>query len=63
MNPCNPFRNPANIARVFSQYIRAIVHFIIWALIGLAAIAAGYVGIRAILVAVRFVLDALGIAN
>ena len=59
MIPSN--RDPLNFARIFSQYIRAIVQFIIWAVIGLAAIAAGYVGVRAILVAVRIVLRALGI--
>jgi hypothetical protein len=60
MNPCNPNRNPENLARLFSQYVRAIVQFIVWALIGLATIATGYVGVRAILVGVRTVLRALG---
>ena len=61
MNQYNPNRNPENLARIFSQYVRAIVQFIVWAIIGLAAIAAGYVSLRAILVAVRIVLTALGI--
>jgi len=34
---------------------------VIWAIIGLTAIAGGYVGIRALLVGVRIVLRALGI--
>lgn len=61
MNPYNPNINPENFARVFSQYVRAIVQFVIWAIIGLTAIAGGYVGIRALLVGVRIVLRALGI--
>ncbi len=61
MSPFNPFRNPENIAHIFAQYVRSMVQLLIWATIGLASLAATYVGIRAILVAVRYVLDALGI--
>ena len=61
MNPSNPIRNPENLARVFSMYVRALVQFTIWAIIGLAAVAGAYVGLRAILVAVTTVLKALGL--
>jgi hypothetical protein len=59
MNPLN--HNPEDFARIFSQYVRAIVQFVISAIIGMAVIAAGYVSIRAILVGVKIVLKALGI--
>ena len=61
MNSPNQHRNPEYLAQLFAQYVRAIVQIVIWATIGLASLAAGYVGVRAVLVAVRMVLNALGV--
>ena len=59
MTPSN--RDPLGFAHAFSQYVRAIVHILIWATIGLASAAGAYVALRATLVAVKIVLKALGI--
>ncbi len=61
MNLSNPFRNPENIARIFSEHVRSMVRILIWATIGMASLAVAYVCGRAILVGVRIVLGALGI--
>ena len=61
MNTPNPNRNPEYIARIFSQFVRALIQFLIWATLGLASVAAAYLAVRAILVAVRMGLKALGI--
>ena len=45
----------------YTAWIKAIIQLLIWSLIGLAVLAASYVGIRGILVAVKVVLNALGI--
>jgi len=59
MNPSN--RNPENFSRIFSQYVRALVQFLIWATIGLTSVAGAYIALRAVLVGVNTVLRALGI--
>ncbi len=56
-----PNYNLEDFARTFSQCIRAIVHILIWATIGFASIAATYVAARAVLIAVKTILQALGI--
>jgi hypothetical protein len=61
MNSYNPIRNPENFARVFSQYVRALVQLLIWATIGFVSIAGAYVAARTAWVAVKVVLRALGI--
>ncbi len=59
MNPSN--HNPENFVRVFSQYVRAIIRFLIWSILGFAGIAATYVAVRIVLVAVKAIFNALGI--
>jgi len=59
MNPSN--HNPENFSRIFSQYVRALVQFLISATIGLTAVAGAYIALRAVLVGVNIVLRALGI--
>jgi len=54
-------RNPQFLAQIFTQYIRAIVQILIWAVIGLASLAGAYVAVRAIWLGVGFVLKAIGI--
>jgi len=61
MNPFNFNRDPENFARLFSQYVRAIVWTLMWAIIAMATIAASYVAVRGIWVAARFVSKAIGI--
>lgn len=59
MMPSN--QNLQNFARAFSEFVRALVQFLIWATIGFVAIAATYVGARIVLVAAKTVLRSLGI--
>lgn len=59
MSPFN--QNPGDLVRIFVMYIKAIVQFLIWATIGLVSIAAAYVAARAVWVAVKTILQALGI--
>jgi len=61
MNSPSQFRDPEQWARLFAQYVRAIVSIVFWATIGLASLAAGYAGVRAVLVAVRTIFKALGV--
>ena len=57
----SPNTNPEHIARTFSQYVKAVVQILVWAVIGLASLAAAYVTIRALWIAVQMILQALGI--
>jgi len=61
MSPFNLNLNPQNLAQTFSQYIRAFVWLLLWAVIGLASLAAAYVAVRAIWVAVQLAMKAIGI--
>ena len=61
MNLFDPNNNLQNFTRIFSQFVLNMVYFLIWATIGLASLAATYVAIRALLVAVGHILRALGI--
>ena len=56
-----PNYNLEDFARTFSQGIRAIIHILIWVTIGFASIAATYVAARTVWVAVKTILQALGI--
>jgi hypothetical protein len=60
-NQMSPHPNPENLAQIFAQYVRAVVQVVIWATIGFAALAGGYVGLRAVVVGVKIVLKALGV--
>ena len=51
----------SGLARTYSAWIKAIIKLLAWSLIGSAVLAATYVGIRGILVAVKMILNALGI--
>ena len=51
----------SGFARTYSAWVRAIIKLLAWSLIGSAVLAATYVGIRGILVAVKMILNALGI--
>jgi hypothetical protein len=53
--------NPDNFVRVFSQYVWAIIQFLIWSILGFAGIAATYVAVRIVLVVVKAIFNALGI--
>lgn len=57
----SPNANPEYIARTFSQYVKAVVQILVWAVIGLTSLAAAYVTIRALWIAVQMILQALGI--
>ena len=59
MNPSN--HNPENFVRIFGQYVKAIVQFLIWIIIGFSAIATAYVTARVVLVAVKAIFTALGV--
>jgi hypothetical protein len=61
MIPSN--RDPLEFVHAFSRCVRAMVEFIVWAIIGLIAIAGGYLSVRALLVAIKIVLKALGIGG
>lgn len=50
-----------NLSAVFADSTRAAIHFLIWLVIGSASLAAAYLGIRVILIAVKIVSKALGI--
>jgi len=57
-----PFtQNLQNFARVFSDFVKSIVHILIWATIGFAGLAAAYVGCKIILVMAKTILRSLGI--
>ena len=49
------------LAGPYTAWIKAIIKLLAWSLIGSAFLAAAYVGIRGILVAVKIILNALGI--
>jgi hypothetical protein len=59
MSPFNFHIDPDNIARVFSQSVKAIVHILLWATIGLASLAAACVVLSGIWAAVKFALKAI----
>jgi hypothetical protein len=61
MSPFNLNLNPQNIAQTFSRFVRAIVWFLLWATIALASLAATYVAVRGIWVAVKLAMKAIGI--
>ena len=48
-------------AAVFTNCIKALVQFLLWLIVGLAALAGAYASVRVILVAVRLILNAFGI--
>jgi len=54
-------QNLRDYARAFSEFVRALVQFLIWATIGFVAIAATYVGARIVWVAAKTILQSLGI--
>lgn len=59
MKPFNFNQNPEDIAKTFSQYVRAIVQILIWSTIGLASLATACVALGGILAAVKFVLKTI----
>ena len=59
MSPLN--LNPQNISQMFSQYVKAIIWTLLWAIIGLASLAVAYVAVRGIWVAVKLAMQAVGI--
>ena len=54
-------RKLLHLAAIFADSIKAVIHFLIWLVIGSASLAAAYLGIRVILVAVKIISKALGI--
>ena len=61
MSPFNLNLNPQNLAQTFSQFIRALVWLLLWAIIGLASLATAYVAVRGIWVAVKLAMKAIGV--
>ena len=61
MNLFDLNNNPQSFIRILSQFVWNMVYFLIWATIGLASLAATYVAIRTLFVAVGHILRALGI--
>jgi len=61
MNLFDLNNNLQSFIRIFSQFVWNMVYFLIWATIGLASLAATYVAVRTLLVAVGLILRALGI--
>jgi hypothetical protein len=54
-------RDPQYLAQTFAQYVRAIVSVLIWSVFGLACLAAAYIAVRGLWVAVQFLQHAVGI--
>jgi len=52
-------QNPQFIAQVFSQYVKALVMILVWAIVALTSIAATYVAMRGLWMAVKYVLTAI----
>jgi hypothetical protein len=52
--------NPDDIARTFSQYVRAIVRILVWSIIAVISVAATYLAMRILWIVVLMVLHAIG---
>ena len=61
MSPLNFNQDPQIYTSIFTQYVKALVRFLLWGTIALASLAGTYVAIRGILIAVKIVLKALGV--
>jgi hypothetical protein len=59
MIPLN--QNLNNFARAFSDFVKSIVHILIWATICFAGLTTAYVGFKIILFVAKSVLKSLGI--
>jgi hypothetical protein len=57
----NPHWDPQELARLFSQYVRAMVEITVWGTIGLVTLVGAYLAARCMWVAVHVVFKALGI--
>ena len=55
-----PKRSPRWYAFVVGEYVRAMVVLIFWLIVGMAGLAAAYVGIRCIVYGAELILRALG---
>ena len=53
--------NPGHVASAIAAYIRALIVLVFWAVTGIAAIAVGFLAVRAIWFSVNKVVTALGI--
>ena len=54
-------QNLQNFARAFAEFVKSIVHILIWATICFAGLTAAYVGFKVILFMAKIVLKSLGI--
>ena len=61
MTNFNLSHDPEGMARAFSQYVKAIVWILFWAIIAMASIATAYVAARGLWVAVKLIVNGLGI--
>lgn len=61
MSTNNPNNKLQQFTGTFVNFIKSAVEFLVWLIVGLASLAAAYVAVRAILVAVKITLNALGI--
>ena len=56
----NPNNKPRQFIHVYSEYVRAGVHFMVLSIILIAALSASYVALRGIWVGIKMVLQAIG---
>ena len=61
MSTNNPNNKLQLFTGTFANAVKSAVEFLVWLVIGSASLAAAYVAVRAILVAVKITLNALGI--
>ena len=61
MSPFNFNQDPVNIARTFSQYVKAMVWILLWILIALASLGGAYLAVRGLWLAVNLVLKSMGV--
>jgi len=52
---------PQQIASQFSNYVKAGIQLLVWSVVAVASLAAGYVAVRGIWAAVKMILVALGV--
>jgi hypothetical protein len=52
--------NPDDLARTFSQYVRAVVRILVWSTIAVISVAATYLAMRILWIVVQMVLRAVG---
>ena len=54
-------RSPAQVAQAVGIYVKAFVILVFWAVVAVAALCAGYVGLKGVWWATQVVLQAVGV--